>query len=52
VYSPEGFGPSDPWGHIRSTDDSLGMDSQWHVGLEHAAIGAGILEAPPGYEVP
>jgi hypothetical protein len=52
VYASEGFGPSYPWGFIFPADDSSGMDSQWHAGLEHAAIGAGILNAPPGYEVP
>ncbi len=28
------------------------MDSQWHSALEDAAINAGLLPAPPGYEVP
>ena len=51
VYSDIGFGPQDPWGFIFPADDSLGMDSQWHSGLEDAAIGAGLLEAPPGYVV-
>ena len=51
VYSDLGFGPRDPWGFIFPADDSLGMDSQWHSGLEDAAIGAGLLDAPPGYVV-
>jgi len=52
VYAEEGFGPDFPWGFVFPADDSLGMDAQWHSGLEDAAIGAGILEAPPGYVVP
>ena len=52
VYAEEGFGPSEPWGMVIAEDDSFGMDSQWHVGLEHAAICAGLLDAPPRYEVP
>lgn len=52
VYCEQGFGPSDPWGFVGRTDDSLGMDSQWHIGLEHAAIVAGLLDATPDYEVP
>jgi hypothetical protein len=52
VYCEHGFGPSDPWGLVGTEEDWTGMDCQWHVGLEHAAIGAGILPAPPGYEVP
>jgi hypothetical protein len=50
LFCEQGFG--DPWGFVGRSDDSLGMDDQWHVGLEHAAIGAGLLDAPPGYEVP
>ncbi len=30
----------------------MGMDSQWHSGLEDAVINAGFLPAPPGYESP
>lgn len=52
LYCEKGFGPSDPWGIVGVSDDWMGMDCQWHVGLEHAAIGAGILPAPPDYEVP
>ena len=52
VYAEKGFGPAFPWGFVFPADDSLGMDSQWHSGLEDAAIGAGIIEAPPGYVVP
>lgn len=52
VYADEGFGPIFPWGFVFLADDSLGMDSQWHSGLEDAAICAGLLEAPPGYEAP
>jgi len=52
VYCEKGFGPSDPWGFVGVAEDWMGVDCQWHVGLEHAAIGAGILKAPPGYEVP
>src|SRR4051812_18437027 len=52
VYCAEGFGPGAPWGFVGITEDWMGMDCQWHVGLEHAAIGAGILAAPPDYEVP
>jgi hypothetical protein len=52
VYAEKGFGPDSPWGFVFPADDSLGMDSQWHSGLEDAAIGAGIIEAPPGYVVP
>jgi hypothetical protein len=52
VYCEQGFGPSDSWGFVGRTDDSLGMDSQWHIGLEHAAIVADLLDAPPDYEVP
>jgi hypothetical protein len=52
VYCEKGFGPSDPWGFVGVEENWTGMDCQWHVGLEHAAIGAGILKAPPGYEVP
>jgi hypothetical protein len=52
IYCEKGFGPADPWGFVGSTDDWMGMDCQWHVGLEHAAIGAGILPAPADYEVP
>ena len=52
VYCEKGFGPSYPWGIVGIADDWMGMDCQWHVGLEHAAIGAGILIGPPNYEVP
>ena len=51
VYSDKGFGPSFPWGYVY-THDTLGMDSQWHSDLEDAAIGARLLDAPPGYAVP
>ena len=52
IYSERGFGPDCPWGYVSRAEDSMGMDSQWHVGLADAAIGAGILAAPAGYEVP
>ena len=52
VYADAGFGPSFPWGFVFPEDDSAGMDSQWHSGLEDALICAGLLEAPSGYEVP
>jgi len=52
VYSDVGFGPQFPWGGIARDVDSLGMDAQWHSGLEHVAICCGLLDAPAGYEVP
>jgi hypothetical protein len=52
VYSDVGFGPQFPWGSIRRGADSLGMDSQWHSGLEDAAICCRLLGTPPGYVVP
>jgi hypothetical protein len=52
VYCDNGFGPEYPWGYVDATENSIGMDCQWHIGLEHAAIGAGLLDAPPNYEVP
>jgi hypothetical protein len=52
MYCEKGFGPGDPWGFVGALDEWMGMDCQWHVGLEHAAIGARILSAPPNYEVP
>lgn len=52
VYCDQGFGPTYPWGIIGACQDWMGMDCDWHVGLEHAAIGAGILDAPKCYEVP
>jgi hypothetical protein len=52
AYSDIGFGPAFPWGGIVEAEDSAGMDSQWHSGLEDAAICFRLLEAPPGYEVP
>src|SRR3954447_9571635 len=38
VYCTKGFGPSFPWGFLFAAEDSMGMDSQWHSGLEDAAI--------------
>lgn len=52
VYCDQGFGPAFPWGFIFPEEDSLGMDCQWHSGLEDAAINAGLIAAPSGYEVP
>ena len=52
VYDDGGFGPSFPWGFIFPSENSLGMDAQWHSGLEDAAICAGLLKAPTGYTVP
>ena len=45
------LGP-DPWAVIFTEEDSFGSDGQWHLGLEHAAICAGLLDAAPCYEVP
>jgi hypothetical protein len=52
VYDDGGFGPAFPWGFVFPGENSLGMDAQWHSGLEDAAIGAGLLTAPAGYMVP
>jgi hypothetical protein len=52
LYCDCGFGPTYPWGIVSNDSDWLGMDSQWHEALEDAAIGAGLLPAPPDYEVP
>jgi len=52
VFCGQGFGPEFPWGFVFHDSDSLGMDSQWHSGLEDAAICAGLLNAPAGYESP
>jgi hypothetical protein len=52
VYSDTGFGPSFPWGYVWVSNDSCGMDSHWHSGLEDAAILAGFLSVPFGYVVP
>lgn len=52
LYCAQGFGPSFPWGFVFPPEDSMGMDSQWHSGLEDAAINAGLLSAPPGYQAP
>ena len=43
AYSAVGFGPDFPWGCVAVTADSCGMDSEWHSGLEDAAIHAGFL---------
>ena len=52
VYCERGFGPDFPWGFVFADEGSMGMDSQWHSGLADAAIVAGLLPAPAGYEVP
>lgn len=52
AYCDAGFGPAFPWGYLFEPDDGMGMDAQWHSGLEDAAIGAGCLSAPQGYVVP
>ena len=52
VYCDDGFGPSFPWGCVFPDEASMGMDAQWSVGLENAAIKAGLLDAPPGYQEP
>jgi hypothetical protein len=52
VYCDRGFGPTFPWGWLFDDEESLGMDSQWHSSLEDAAIGGGLLDASPDYEVP
>jgi hypothetical protein len=41
THCDEGFGPAFPWGYLLDESDGMGMDSQWHAGLEDAAIGAG-----------
>lgn len=51
VYCDRGFGPASPWGFVFADEGSMGMDSQWHSGLEDAAIVAGLLPAPVGYRV-
>src|SRR5436190_22681052 len=52
LYCDRGFGPTYPWGCIRSDSASAGADADWAVGLEDAAIHAGLLAAPHGYQVP
>ncbi len=52
VYCERGFGPAFPWGVVFGEEGSMGMDSQWHSGLEDAAVFAGLLPAPAGYEAP
>jgi hypothetical protein len=52
MFCKDGFGPEFPWGFVFPESKSLGMDSQWHSGLEDAAICAGLLEAPDGYQSP
>lgn len=52
AYSDLGFGPAFPWGWVVAAEDSEGMDAQWHSGLEDAAIGGRLLDAPHGYVVP
>ena len=52
VYCKRGFGPDFPWGFVFADDGAMGMGSQWHSGLEDAAIAAGLLPAPAGYKVP
>lgn len=52
VYCERGFGPEFPWGFVFADEGSMGMDSQWHSGLEDAGIVAGLLPAPAGYQVP
>jgi hypothetical protein len=52
LYCETGFGPSFPWGTVSASSQSLGNDSQWHSGLEDAAIAIRLLPAPPGYEAP
>ena len=43
AYPAVGFGSDFPWGCVAVTADSCGMDSEWHSGLEDAAIHAGFL---------
>ena len=52
VFCQEGFGPSYPWGFVALDNESMGSDDRWYAGLEDTLIGVGILDAPPGYEVP
>ena len=33
VYCDQGFGPAYPWGIVGPSDDWMGMDCHWHVGL-------------------
>jgi len=51
VYCEDGFGPHDPWGAVSLSEASMGSDDQWYGSLFDAAVGAGLCEAPPGYEV-
>jgi hypothetical protein len=52
AYCNNGFGPAFPWGAVIVKEAGMGHDAQWHSGLEGAAICLGLLDAPPGYEVP
>jgi hypothetical protein len=52
MYCDRGFGSEFPWGFVDADQGSMGLDSQWHSGLEDAAIVAGLLPAPAGYQVP
>lgn len=52
MYCERGFGPDYPWGIVPVAEERMGMDCDWHVGLEHAAINAGILPPPDNYEIP
>ena len=52
VYCDRGFGPASPWGFVFADEDSIGMDCQWHSGLEKAAIVAGLLPAPADDQEP
>jgi hypothetical protein len=52
VYCEDGFGRQEPWGAVSLAEASMGSDDQWYGSLYDAAIGAGLCQPPPGYEVP
>jgi hypothetical protein len=50
LVGPGGF--RDRWGLVETESGDLGSDDRWHVSLYDAAIAAGWVTPPPGYEVP
>jgi hypothetical protein len=56
AYSPQGFGPSDPWGLVSLSGDhmGIGMDSGWFPTLESAMRDSMAWDGsnPENYEVP
>lgn len=52
VHSDRGFGPSFRWGFVHLSEDSPGMDSEWHSGFVDVAIIAGLVSSPRGYQAP